>query len=244
MKVFVVSLSRSSERRARMQCQLNQQGINFEFFDAVDASQVDFKNSDKAVPEITIKRKGYELRAGELGCFSSHYMLWQECIKLREPILILEDNVDIQPNVKEVIEAIHPLVDRYGYIKLSATQPSKFTPIETIDSRHELGQYAKKSCGTTAYALSPGAAKAFIENASTFIEPVDDYMEKPWRHGVKTYSVSPSLFERANINSTISSDTTKRKEKQKLSLLHKVYIEIYRSYESVMKKIYWTHNHE
>ncbi|MDF4907562.1 glycosyltransferase family 25 protein, partial [Vibrio parahaemolyticus] len=38
MKVFVVSLDRSLDRRERIEEKLKQQGITFEFFDAVDGS--------------------------------------------------------------------------------------------------------------------------------------------------------------------------------------------------------------
>ncbi|MDF4820796.1 glycosyltransferase family 25 protein, partial [Vibrio parahaemolyticus] len=38
MKVFVVSLARSLDRRERIEEKLKQQDITFEFFDAVDGS--------------------------------------------------------------------------------------------------------------------------------------------------------------------------------------------------------------
>ncbi|MDF4730685.1 glycosyltransferase family 25 protein, partial [Vibrio parahaemolyticus] len=38
MKVFVVSLTRSLDRRERIEEKLKQQDITFEFFDAVDGS--------------------------------------------------------------------------------------------------------------------------------------------------------------------------------------------------------------
>lgn len=33
------------------------------------------------------------LRPGVIGCFYSHYRLWQKCVELNEPILIFEDDV-------------------------------------------------------------------------------------------------------------------------------------------------------
>ncbi|CCF80089.1 putative lipopolysaccharide biosynthesis protein [Helicobacter bizzozeronii CCUG 35545] len=35
---------------------------------------------------------------GELGCYASHYSLWQKCIQLHEPIAILEDDVHLKPH--------------------------------------------------------------------------------------------------------------------------------------------------
>ncbi|MDF5484606.1 glycosyltransferase family 25 protein, partial [Vibrio parahaemolyticus] len=61
MKVFVVSLARSLDRRERIEEKLKQQGITFEFFDAVDGSVNSFLHSEKSRPTITLRRKGYQL---------------------------------------------------------------------------------------------------------------------------------------------------------------------------------------
>ena len=241
MKIFVVSLSSSVERRERMQRQLDQLQIEFEFFDAVDGIKPNFLNSDKVDNALTYSRKGYQLKNGEVACFSSHYELWKVCISLNQPIIILEDNVDISEDFPQLIEPLNRVIQQFDYVKLAATLPAKFNPIKQIISRYSLGQYSKKTCGTTAYAVSPQAAKQFIQHADKFIEPVDDYMEKPWRHGLKTYSIAPSLFQRAQIASTISSTANKRKEKKKLPLITKLQIELYRALESLLRVVYWKH---
>nr|WP_281486429.1 glycosyltransferase family 25 protein [Vibrio diabolicus] len=99
-----------------------------------------------------------------------------------------------------------------------------------------LGGYSAGTCGTTAYIVTPKAASKFVMHAQEFIEPVDDYMEKPWRHGVQVYSVSPDLFTRAEIASTIGG---KRKDKSKMTLANKIYAELFRTYESILKFLYW-----
>lgn len=58
MKVFVVSLARSLDRRERIEEKLKQQGIEFEFFDAVDGSIDGFLHSEKSRPVILSAVKG------------------------------------------------------------------------------------------------------------------------------------------------------------------------------------------
>ncbi|MGR5455957.1 glycosyltransferase family 25 protein [Vibrio alfacsensis] len=236
MKVFVVSLARSFDRRERIEKKLKQENIEFEFFDAIDGSVDGFLHSEKCRPTITQQRKGYQLKTSEIACFSSHYELWMRCVNLDEPIVILEDNVDPIEGLKTILQSTFPLTKKYDYIKLSATQKRKFTPIVAIDSEHFLGGYSGGTCGTTAYIVTPTAATKFVNHAQEFIEPVDDYMEKPWRHNVQTYSVAPDLFTRAQIASTIGS---KRKDKSKMTLANKIYAEFFRTYESVLKFLYW-----
>lgn len=236
MKVFVVSLKRSVDRRERIQTHLDALDISFEFFDAIDGSVEGFLYSEHAHPDITKKRKGYTLKTSEVACFASHYALWKISIELNESIVIIEDNVDPIPNAKKLIELSFQYINKYAYIKLSATQKSQFTDILNLTPEFQLGGYEKKTCGTTAYIISPKAAQYFIDNAQEFLEPVDDYMEKPWRHHVQAYSISPDLFTRADISSTIGST---RKNKNGISLFNKAYIELFRTYESLMKSLHW-----
>ncbi|HAS6063688.1 TPA: glycosyltransferase [Vibrio vulnificus] len=236
MKVFVVSLARSLDRRKRIEEKLKQQGIEFEFYDAVDGSVDGFLHSEKSRPTITQCRKGYHLKTSEVACFASHYELWKQCVELNEPIMILEDNVDPVSNLSQVLVDAFTQVPHYGYIKLSATQKRAFQPIVALSDGYQLGGYAAGTCGTTAYMISPAAALKFIQHANTFVEPVDDYMEKPWRHHVQTYSIAPDLFTRAQIASTIGA---KRKDKSKMTVLNKIYAELFRSYESILKFMYW-----
>ncbi|MUK77076.1 glycosyltransferase [Aliivibrio fischeri] len=236
MKVFVVSLKRSVDRRERIQKHLDALNISFEFFDAIDGSVKNFQYSDHGRPVTTKKRKGYSLKTSEIACFASHYAMWQKCVSLNEPIVIMEDNVDPIANAKQIIELSFEHIQTYDYIKLSATHKSPFHRILDLTPEFQLGGYKKKTCGTTAYIISPKAAQRFIDNAQAFLEPVDDYMEKPWRHQVQIYSVSPDLFTRADITSTIGST---RKDKSGISPFNKIYIELFRTYESLMKSLHW-----
>ena len=236
MKVFVVSLKRSVDRRERIQKHLDTLDISFEFFDAIDGSIEGFQYSDHARPLTTKKHKGYTLKANEVACFASHYGLWKKSIELNESIVIIEDNVEPISKAKELIELSFQYINKYGYIKLSATQKSQFTNIVNLTPEFQLGGYERKTCGTTAYIVSPKVAQRFVDNAHEFLEPVDDYMEKPWRHQVQTYSVSPDLFTRADISSTIGPT---RKNKSGISLFNKTYIELFRTYELLMKSLHW-----
>lgn len=236
MKIFVVSLARSIERRRRIENKLNKESVEFTFFDAIDGSIPEFRHSEKKHPSITQLRKGYQLKTSEIACFASHYELWLHCIYLNEPIVVLEDNVDPVKGLKQVLDNIYPLIKKYKYIKLSATHKRTFHTITTLESGYSLGGYAAGTCGTTAYIISPSSASKFVENAKSFIEPVDDYMEKPWRHKVQAYSIAPDLFTRAQIESTIG---VKRKDKSNMTLFNKIYAELFRAYESTLKFLYW-----
>ncbi len=235
MKTVVISLPRSTERRARISELMAGCGIAFAFFDAIDGTEPDFTHSDRANPDLTFRRKGYRLKNGELACFASHYEVWRQCVAANDDFLVLEDNVDICSKATEIISLAAGMLPRYHLIKLAATVPSRFFKIDTLGPAHSIGVYKKATCGTTAYLVSPFAAGKLIENASVFIEPVDNYMEKPWRHGITAVHVHPSVFSRARIDTTIGKG---RKLKNRWDIAGKVRIEYYHACESFLSRYY------
>lgn len=97
MKVFVINLKRSVDRRVRMENALNKANIPFEFIEAIDSSTPNFLYSERSNNALTRKRFGYRLVENEIACFSSHHLAWEKCLEVNEPILVLEDNCDLLP---------------------------------------------------------------------------------------------------------------------------------------------------
>ncbi len=228
MKTFVINLKRSVERKARMKHALNKVGISFEFLEAVDSSTSNFLYSERRNDALTRKRFGYKLIDNEIACFASHHLAWEKCLEINEPILILEDNCDLSPEFKTQYHLFEALSQKYDFLKLAATKQNAYKVIESVNSTLDVIRYKKRTCGIMGYILTPKAAKKFIQNAHQFIEPVDDYMEKPYKHGISTYVLKPDLVKRADIPSTIGK---KRKNKSGIKLWQKFYIEFFRLYE-------------
>lgn len=165
------------------------------------------------------------------------FLLWQKCVEMNEPIVILEDNIDLVGDFKSILEAASLHTSDFYYIKLSATitKNRKFTVKTQVNNKYSIGIYSKGTCGTTGYIISPVAAKKFIDKSKRFIEPVDDFMEKLWLHGIKAYNLNPAICYRANLASTIGSS---RKIKNNISVTKKIYIETFRLYEKFLRFFY------
>ncbi|WP_299667089.1 glycosyltransferase family 25 protein [uncultured Psychromonas sp.] len=240
MKTFVISLKKSKERRKRILETLSRAGIDFTFFDAIDTSQSKLLHQSKVVPQKTTQRFGYLLTEGEIACYSSHYLMWVKCVELNESILVLEDNASFSDQFEVCFPKFEQLVAKYDFIKLGGTHQTgkKFVAIniiEEINNDTKLIRYCKRDSGARGYLLTPKAAKQFIDNAKEFVEPVDDYMEKPWRHGIKSHCFHPNLVMRATIPSVIGSN---RKNKDNIKLNHKIFKEFYKAYEKIRYKLY------
>lgn len=53
--------------------------------------------------EWSLKEAKKVLRPGVLGCFYSHYRLWQKCVELNEPVFIFEDDVIFERGYEPVV---------------------------------------------------------------------------------------------------------------------------------------------
>lgn len=150
MKAFIINLERSLDRKEYMQRQ-NQKlfeknpslknKLEFIFFKAVDAKNKEYLEFKQHFPWRASWVLGRELSDGEKACFASHYKLWQECIKLDKPIIILEDDVEFSDeflnNGEEYIDEL--LKSKYEYIRLCYLTQGKMLKLNdnflfTLDS--------------------------------------------------------------------------------------------------------------
>jgi len=99
LKVFVISLQTSLDRRSRVTDMLKAIGLEFEFFDAVDGRSLDHKSY--VAPDAP-----WELLPGEVGCYLSHLGVWRKVVNERvEVSLVLEDDALFDASALLVIDA-------------------------------------------------------------------------------------------------------------------------------------------
>ncbi|MEH0690609.1 glycosyltransferase family 25 protein [Vibrio cholerae] len=238
MKIIVISLARATERRASITQQLDALGLEYELFDAIDAANPNFKHCDMRRDAITKRRLGYTLLDAEIACYASHYEVWQRCYNDNQPYLVIEDNALINTELVDMLTILHDLTKRYHYLKLFAYFPRKGKVIERLSEKYTLQQSSKRYSGAQGYALSPYAAKQLVSaSRQGFLEAVDDYMEKRYRHGIACTVVQPNLIVRAPIKSTISNASSIRKNKAHLTFLNKIQIELFRLYERIRNRL-------
>ncbi len=100
------------------------------------------------------------------------------CLELNEPILVLEDNIQITPEFSTHFGSLETITNKYQLVKLCALHPKKYTLIESLKNQVSIVRYRRSVCGGQGYTISPHAADKLISQAERFIEPVDNYIEK------------------------------------------------------------------
>ncbi len=130
ISVYIISLKESQRRldTEKLVLKSNEKFKGrcvFQIFDAISPKHEDF---EKFVQELydaqsMLKSDWFhsdwccgELLPQEFGCYLSHYLLWKECAKTDQPIVILEDDVALESNFMQALEDC--LKSPFDFVKL------------------------------------------------------------------------------------------------------------------------------
>ncbi|MGL2359238.1 glycosyltransferase family 25 protein [Helicobacter pylori] len=130
ISVYIISLKESQRRldTEKLVLESNEKFKGrcvFQIFDAISPKHQDF---EKFVQELydaqsMLKSDWFhsdwccgELLPQEFGCYLSHYLLWKECVKLNQPVVILEDDVALESNFMQALEDC--LKSPFDFVKL------------------------------------------------------------------------------------------------------------------------------
>ncbi|WP_162982639.1 glycosyltransferase family 25 protein [Helicobacter vulpis] len=140
-----------------------------------------------------IKFRGKMMSLGELGCYASHYTLWQHCVALQEPICVLEDDIHLQPHFFEGLAYLQEHIEALGWVRLMHL----FTYTKTPTAFSQVQQIKQNTCGsgTQGYCITPKVAAIFLKiSQHKWVMPVDWVMENPYLHGVANLVIEPFLI--------------------------------------------------
>lgn len=111
-------------------------------------------------------------RPGVIGCFYSHYKLWEKCVELDEPIMIFEDDVKFYRGYYPV-EFEDVLVLSLG--KSSFMRDPQRTYLETPQGMPQAMPWRNFSMpGASGYAIKPQAARGLVKFWRPYWYPADN----------------------------------------------------------------------
>ena len=175
MKTFVINLPQRADRLSNFKI-INDDYISYEVFNAVDGRTFDYDvlvnmgfDIDHSWIDPILKTK---LTKGEVGCFLSHWKLWEKCIELDEPILVLEDDAVITD--KFSYDELYRMRRKgYDFIYLGWREMSESIPIDDTFVKPVYPYW------TLSYMVTPASARILLnEHAKKHIIPVDEYLPK------------------------------------------------------------------
>jgi glycosyl transferase family 25 len=203
LKIFVISLPDAHERRERAARQLEELGLAFEFFDAMRGEQVMAKGYfEHCDEEEWLLNTGHPMSLGEVGCFASHRSMWQKCVELGEPLMIMEDDFQLLPGFAGAVEKVAGNISEFGFIRLQTETRARKRRIASL-GKYTLWRYTKVPHSCMCNSMTPEVAQNLVDQTRAIVEPVDVFIKKFWVHGQPIFGLTPYTVT----ESTLSQDT-------------------------------------
>lgn len=218
MKVFVISLATSLDRRERVANKLGERKIEFQFIDACDGRlglHPYLKNYDEKSFVVNRRRKA---APGELGCYVSHLLAWEKCVELNEPIVVMEDDFELTGDFEAGVAYLEKFVDKLAFVRLEPLE-KQFFLTSRKDRDFTLVKQLNVGMCATGYVITPHGAKELLKNAMPIKMPVDLYLKYTLMHNQLIHALVPHLVYPTHADSIIGIDARNYREKGALLAL-------------------------
>lgn len=219
MRAYVVSLAKRPERLAAFREHLAETGlqacIDVEPFVAVDGSQLDLESLKPRIAPWNLEHMTEGRLRGNLGCTLSHVELWRRVGEQTQPILILEDDARLSPDIdaQMVASALERLPNDADFVYLNdynygvragvkARLRRKITHLSGMEMRAWKVTFAAMPdvlATTEAYVVSPAYGRRLSTTIGNELGAVDRQVQLfNSRAQGKVYQAEPPLFGQAD----------------------------------------------
>ena len=133
-------------------------------------------------------------------CFTSHYLLWEKCIEINEPILILEHDAKFDSNIPDDL-------DFDMCINFGAPSFRRYSACNFIEPKNGIQPLRDEIFfGHHGYAMKPEAAKIFcddVKSGKRMVVRNDTFIHAkyyPWLQEYYPYPISTRLNNITTVN--------------------------------------------
>lgn len=201
-QVFVVSLETARARRDNFVSMAKETALDWQFFDACTGPVAEME-----IDEAAIRRnKGRALTRGEIGCYASHFAIWQHMARagIAQAIVLEDDTVVDWPYLERLARVdLHAIgVD---YLRLYSKRPTfqRVVRRDFLQHSRTIVELIGLAYGTQGYAITRDGARRLAEHCRVVRRPIDDAMDRSWAHGVPNLALHPAPILEASVASDI-----------------------------------------
>lgn len=204
MKVFIINLKRSVERKKSLQERCEQLGLEVKFIKAVDGKALTNKEIKRATAPLN-----YAFLPGEIGCALSHQFIYKKMIREKiKAALILEDDVTLPDFLPKLLEKISLNKAQAEVLLLSRVNKYFKKPIELLDNH--LSIHRIQSATTThSYIINLPAAINLLDALYPVWMTADKWNLFEDYSLLKAYAVIPAPVE-LSPSASVSTINTKK----------------------------------
>jgi len=186
MLAYVIGLGQipsSFESAVQVYNQLKEYGLDARFHEGTygNHAQKIFDSEGRTLYHTSFKGNPVDdeyrasaTRPGVMGCFHSHFRLWQRCVEINEPILIFEDDVIFERGWTPIEwEDVLLVATGKSVYKDEWYAEKLYNPTGTP---HAVPLNRKVMPGAVGYGLTPQGAKKLTDFYKNYFAPADNSM--------------------------------------------------------------------
>lgn len=210
MKTLVISLKREKERRQFMLRQMAMTGLDYQFIEAADYTQIGKEGLEKFCHPNSLATD-YTMTGPMYCCAYSHVLAYQYMVSNNLPYcLIVEDDAVLPPHLVELLTALEKIIAKNEVISLFCHSNG---PVEIsskcrtlINAEYELVYPVniRQVRSTVAYVISLASAKGIIQKAFPIYCQSDSWGRFYEYGAINSFRiVNPQYCRTAHFSSTI-----------------------------------------
>lgn len=195
LRIFVISMPHSTERRAAISARLGALGLEFSFFDGIYGKNVDMHRHPLYAGTRRRLFFGKDLTAGEFGCLLSHRGVYQRIVDENVPrALVLEDDAILTDDVPAVLAAVAASSVPWDIIRFLGSEKTYrlSRAVAPLTKAYELTRATSTPAGAYGYLLSQNGARRLLACTQKNWQPVDMIQGQAWKTGLDVFCVRPS----------------------------------------------------
>lgn len=190
--LFVLNLARSVERRERMEQQAASLGLGLTFVPAVDGTALAPEQRARVDEEAVRRRYGRPLRAGEIGCYLSHLLVWERLAAGDDACaVVLEDDARLDATFAPAVAAVLAAPVPWDVVRLTGYFHRPAQRVARLADGRDLVRNERGINGTTAYLVRREGAARLVAYSRTLCHPVDNAMDRTFEHELALLCVRP-----------------------------------------------------
>ncbi len=139
------------------------------------------------------------------------YVMWKQRGEKAKGFLIIEDDAQVDEQLRKLLTVIAQKVTKYGFLRLEEATKSCQLFVKESHSNYSIGFMSENFNGTRSYAIAPQAAEKLLNGSQRWCMPVDNYIGSLYLHGMPSFLLQPSVIRNSgDFNSTIQLGEEKR----------------------------------
>lgn len=199
LPLYVINLDRADERWAAMQAALAALNLIAERVPAYDGRTGAHKAVSCYDEALSRRYNGAPQSETTMAGFASHHLVWRKICDSGQAAMVLEDDLAFHDGFLEAFQLAAERIDKRHYIRLFAlNQKRRFRQIESLSRGFKLVRLTYRPIGAQAYLLSPEGAKRLLAHSTRWFQPVDDFLDCFWVHGLAPYAIQPYCITHAD----------------------------------------------